>query len=78
MNDTLSRPEKDHFFYSGKFMIYMQALRFLTDHLLNDRYYGAKYEGHNYNRAKNQLVLLDEFCAKEQTLRNISSALFSV
>jgi Ser/Thr protein kinase RdoA (MazF antagonist) len=78
MNDTLSKPEKDHFFYSGKFMIYMQALRFLTDHLLNDRYYGAKYEGHNYNRAKNQLVLLDEFCAKEQTLRNISSALFSV
>ncbi len=78
MNDILSRPEKDHFFYSGKFMIYMQALRFLTDHLLNDRYYGAKYEGHNYNRAKNQLVLLDEFCAKEQILRNISSALFSV
>ncbi|MGZ5247894.1 MAG: phosphotransferase enzyme family protein, partial [Flavitalea sp.] len=78
MNDILSKPEKDHFFYSGKFMIYMQALRFLTDHLLNDQYYGAKYEGHNYSRAKNQLVLLDEFCAKEQPLRNISSALFSV
>lgn len=78
MNDILSRSEKDYFFYSGKFMIYMQALRFLTDHLLNDRYYGAKYEGHNHNRAKNQLVLLDEFCAKEQTLRNISSTIFSV
>lgn len=78
MNDVLSRPEKDHFFYSGKFMIYMQALRFLTDHLLNDQYYGAKYEGHNYNRAKNQLILLDEYCDKEQTFRNISSTLFSV
>jgi len=42
-------------------MIYMQALRFLTDHLNDDRYYGARYEGHNYNRAANQLTLLQQF-----------------
>jgi hypothetical protein len=39
-------------------MIYMQALRFFTDYLNNDVYYGSKYEGHNLIRAKNQMVLL--------------------
>lgn len=61
MGDELSEKEKQHFFYAGSFMIYMQALRFLTDHLNNDRYYGAGYEGHNYNRAANQLTLLQQF-----------------
>ena len=39
-------------------MIYMQAIRFLTDHLNDDMYYGAKYEGHNFVRAGNQITLL--------------------
>jgi Ser/Thr protein kinase RdoA (MazF antagonist) len=58
MGDVLSETEKRHFMYAGKFMVYMQALRFLTDHLNNDRYYGAKYEGHNLVRAGNQAALL--------------------
>lgn len=61
MQSVLSAVEQNHFFYSGQFMIYMQALRFLTDHLLGDPYYGAAYPGHNLLRAKNQLRLLDEF-----------------
>lgn len=59
MSDELSAEEKDHFLYAGKFMIYMQALRFLTDHLNNDIYYGARYEGHNFVRAGNQFALLE-------------------
>jgi thiamine kinase-like enzyme len=58
MKDELTGTEKNHFLFAGKFMIYMQALRFLTDHLNNDVYYGARYEGHNMIRAKNQMVLL--------------------
>ncbi len=50
--------EKQYFHYAGEFMIYMQALRFLTDHLKDDSYYGAKYEGHNFVRAGNQITLL--------------------
>jgi Ser/Thr protein kinase RdoA (MazF antagonist) len=66
MHDELSKMEKQYFFYSGKFLIYMQSLRFLTDFLLMDRYYGAKYEGHNLVRAKNQAVLLEEYCSFER------------
>ncbi|HMI77794.1 MAG TPA: aminoglycoside phosphotransferase family protein [Ferruginibacter sp.] len=58
MGQELDDLEKKYFHYAGKFMIYMQAIRFLTDHVNNDSYYGAKYEGHNFNRAANQITLL--------------------
>ncbi|MDH7463201.1 aminoglycoside phosphotransferase family protein [Chitinophagaceae bacterium 26-R-25] len=58
MKDQLTATEKKQFMFSGKFMTYMQALRFLTDYLNDDAYYGARYEGHNLVRAKNQMVLL--------------------
>ncbi len=50
-------------------MIYMQAIRFLTDHINNDIYYGAKYEGHNLSRCNNQLELLRQLIAKEDILQ---------
>ena len=68
MKEELTEMEKEHFTYAGKFMIYMQALRFLTDHLNNDVYYGAKYEGHNFVRAGNQLTLLEKLIEKEPEL----------
>jgi len=63
MGNELTNEESGHFFFAGQFMIYMQALRFMTDHLFNDRYYGAAYEGHNYVRACNQLQLLKQYIA---------------
>lgn len=66
MGDKLSPLEKQAFIYGGKFMIYMQALRFYTDHLNNDVYYGARYENHNLIRANNQVKLLSELEAIDQ------------
>ncbi len=71
MKNELSETEKSHFVYSGKFMIYMQAMRFLTDYLNNDIYYGSKYEGHNLIRSKNQIVLLQRYTEKEKALTRI-------
>lgn len=68
MGDVLTEEEKKYFTYSGKFIIYMQAIRFLTDYLQNDIYYGAKYDDHNFDRAKNQIVLLTEYLKAEQEL----------
>jgi Ser/Thr protein kinase RdoA (MazF antagonist) len=59
MGDELTDMEKEHFKFAGLFMTYMQALRFLTDYLLNDIYYGAKYPRHNLVRATNQCTLLE-------------------
>jgi len=61
MGDVLIPEEKQLFVYSGKMMIYMQALRFLTDFLNNDVYYGSKYPGHNLLRAQNQFTLLNKY-----------------
>ncbi|MCO5237880.1 MAG: aminoglycoside phosphotransferase family protein [Chitinophagaceae bacterium] len=71
MGNGLSPAEKAAFFDAGCYLIYMQALRFLADHLNNDRYYGAKYEGHNFVRGQNQIVLLRRLLEKETLLRNI-------
>src|ERR1700744_3527756 len=53
MGNVLTETEQHYFIFSGKLMIYMQAIRFLTDFLNNDIYYGTKYPGHNLNRARN-------------------------
>ena len=69
MKDELTATEKKHFIYAGKFMIYMQAIRFLTDYLNNDVYYGAKYPDQNFMRANNQLFLLERLLEKEDLLK---------
>lgn len=71
LKNELTETEKQHFVYAGEFMIYMQALRFLTDHLNNDVYYGARYEGHNFIRAQNQAVLLQKYMAKATLFNQI-------
>ncbi|MBZ5856750.1 phosphotransferase enzyme family protein [Flavihumibacter profundi] len=71
MKQVLTPAEKAAFVYAGKFMIYMQAIRFLADHFNNDIYYGAKYPGHNYNRAINQIDLLQKLFDKEEKLLQI-------
>jgi len=70
MNTELSDEEKKYFVYAGKFMIYMQAIRFLTDYINNDVYYRAKYEEHNLTRCNNQLELLKQLLAKETLLQS--------
>ena len=71
MRNELSSIEKEHLVYAGKFMTYMQALRFLTDFLNNDIYYGSKYKGHNFIRANNQAALLKKIIEKEEILRKM-------
>lgn len=71
MKDVLTHAEKKAFLFAGKIMIYMQAIRFLSDHFNDDIYYGAKYPGHNYFRALNQIDLLQKFIEKEPELQTI-------
>lgn len=71
MQQVLSEAEKQAIVYSGKFMIYMQALRFIADYLNNDVYYGSKYEGHNLVRGLNQVALLKEYLNKEPQLNDV-------
>ena len=58
MEDELTEFEKQHFFFAGEMMIYMQAIRFITDYFNEDRYYKINYSEQNLVRANNQLYLL--------------------
>ena len=58
LGKQLTISEKKYIHYSGLLVIYMQALRFLTDYLNGDVYYRVNYPEHNFNRATNQLILL--------------------
>jgi hypothetical protein len=73
MKQDLTAAEVDLMVYAGKFMIYMQAIRFLTDYINNDVYYGARYPKHNLVRAGNQLVLLQCLLKNETALQQIVS-----
>jgi len=61
MGEFLTDFEKDHFAFSGQCIIYMQALRFLTDFLQLDQYYRVDSPGQNLDRTLNQIQLLIEF-----------------
>ena len=71
MGDVLTEAEKTYFIYAGKFMILMQGIRFLTDYLQNDSYYGCQYEDHNLKRAENQLTLLKRYLEVEDQLQDL-------
>jgi thiamine kinase-like enzyme len=62
--DSLTSLELKYLPLAAKTMIFIMALRFLTDYLNNDIYYKTKYEAHNLDRAKNQFKLIENFSEK--------------
>ncbi|SKB91494.1 phosphotransferase enzyme family protein [Daejeonella lutea] len=71
MGSILTNTEKDLILFSGKYLIYMQALRFLTDYLNGNVYYPISYPEQNLVRTVNQFKLLSEFFSKEKILQSI-------
>lgn len=71
MGSILTSTEKDLILFSGKYLIYMQALRFLTDYLNGNVYYPVSYPEQNLVRTANQFKLLSEFFNKEKILQDI-------
>ncbi|WP_029278798.1 phosphotransferase enzyme family protein [Pedobacter borealis] len=71
MKSILTETEKELILFSGKYMIYMQALRFLTDYLSGNKYYPISYPTQNLDRTKNQFKLLHEIAINEKELQDI-------
>ena len=68
MATVLTPCETANLAFSGKLLTYEVGLRFLTDHLLGDPYFGAKRPDHNLERARNQFQLVREIEAVEAEL----------
>lgn len=58
MTDFLTPEERQDIHYAGAVLVYMQAIRFLSDYLNNNRYYKVAYHEQNRDRTANQLCLL--------------------
>ena len=57
LKNTISSAELELLIRSTPFITWIQALRFLTDYLLDDTYYITKFDDHNLARTKNQINL---------------------
>lgn len=59
MESALTPMELKYLPLGAKTMIFIMALRFLTDYMNHDVYYKTKYPEHNLDRAKNQFKLIE-------------------
>ena len=59
--------------YAPIVLSYELGLRFLTDYINGDVYFKVKREGHNLDRAKNQIALAKDILLKFDQLEQILS-----
>ena len=57
-------------------IVYEQGLRFLTDYLNNDQYYGASYPTQNLTRAQIQFALLKQMLSKREIMERVVTEIF--
>ena len=74
MAKELTDAEIELCLYAGKYLVYMQAIRFLTDYLNNDIYYPITYTDQNLVRAQNQFTLLHKYLEAEKELNKIMNS----
>jgi len=61
--------ERQSLALSGRVITFETGSRFLTDHLLGDRYFKVHRDGHNLDRARAQLALLASLEERDEELR---------
>ena len=71
--EALSPAERSLLATGAEVIVYEQAIRFLGDHLDGDRYYRTTRPGHNLDRARTQIRLLESLEADGPELRRIAS-----
>jgi len=69
---SLSPAERSLLVTGAEVIVFEQAIRFLGDHLDGDRYYRTTRPGHNLDRARTQLRLLESLETKGPELRWIA------
>ena len=67
----LTAIEKDHLAFGGKLITFEQFIRFLTDHLRGDVYYKIHRPGHNLDRSRTQMKLVQSIIEQEAAMKEI-------
>ncbi len=73
--ETLSATEREAAVLAGCVITLEQAVRFLTDYLVGDSYYGAADPEQNLRRTRTQLRLLDSLLAQRSAFERVAAGL---
>ena len=73
--ESLGKLERSLLTTGARVITFEQAVRFLTDHLEGDPYYRVAHPGHNLQRARTQLRLLEQLEEHDAELERIVESL---
>ncbi|MCX5643442.1 MAG: aminoglycoside phosphotransferase family protein [Phycisphaerae bacterium] len=72
----LTPAERHHLVFGGKLITFEQLIRFLTDYLAGDVYYKVHREGHNLDRTRTQLKLVQSIIEQEEHMNGLVESAF--
>jgi hypothetical protein len=72
----LTSTEKEHLVFAAKLITFEQLIRFLTDYLAGDVYYKVHREGHNLDRSRTQMKLVQSIVEQENTMNEVVERIF--
>ena len=75
-SEFLTPIEKEHLAFGGKLITFEQFIRFLTDYLNGDVYYKIHREGHNLDRSRTQMKLVQSIIEQEALMNKIVQSAF--
>ncbi len=67
----LTPAERSHLVFGGKLITFEQMIRFLTDYLAGDVYYKVHRPGHNLDRTRTQMKLVQSILEQEEELNRL-------
>jgi hypothetical protein len=74
--DFLLPAEKERLVFAAKLIIFEQFIRFLTDYLAGDVYYKIHREGHNLDRSRTQMKLLQSIIKQQDAMSEVTERVF--
>jgi hypothetical protein len=72
----LTSSEKKHLAFAAKLIVFEQFVRFLTDYLAGDIYYKIHREGHNLDRTRTQMKLVQSIIKQEDVMNEVVERVF--
>jgi len=72
----LTSAEKKYLAFSGKLITFEQMIRFLADHLAGDIYYKVRREGHDLDRSRTQMKLVQSIVEQQEAMNEVVESVF--
>lgn len=73
----LTSTEKEHLAFAAKLITFEQLIRFLADYLAGDVYYKVHREGHNLDRSRTQMKLVQSIIEQEEAMNKAVERIFN-